>query len=289
MRSASAASASSAISRDDLADIVLHPHADRARGACASAWSAAAATGKAEIVAALHRLRRYVIGQSDAASAKARPQFDALHKGFHVALIAACGSPRMLAAHSEPLRSGLPLPPADDGGIRRTRGLFVERNTSSSPSWRSSRQRAEAAVALGAPHRDRRSPMSIRQPRDGRGVVTNAADRIPRRRSRLRRSPRARTAFVRDPRGEIVCVVGPSGCGKTTALRVAAGLIAPTRGEVAFAGAPVRGPRRDVAIVFQDYAQGAAAVAHRRRQRFARAGGDGHAARRARRRASRRC
>jgi NitT/TauT family transport system ATP-binding protein len=56
-------------------------------------------------------------------------------------------------------------------------------------------------------------------------------------------------------RGEIVCVVGPSGCGKTTALRVAAGLIAPTRGEVAFSGAPIRGPRRDVAIVFQDYSK----------------------------------
>ncbi len=52
-------------------------------------------------------------------------------------------------------------------------------------------------------------------------------------------------------RGEIVCVVGPSGCGKTTALRVASGLLRPTRGEVAFAGAPVKGPRRDVAIVFQ--------------------------------------
>jgi len=56
-------------------------------------------------------------------------------------------------------------------------------------------------------------------------------------------------------RGEIVCVVGPSGCGKTTALRVASGLIAPSRGEVLFAGARVKGPRRDVAIVFQDYAK----------------------------------
>ena len=55
--------------------------------------------------------------------------------------------------------------------------------------------------------------------------------------------------------GEIVCVVGPSGCGKTTALRVASGLIAPSGGEVIFAGAPVRGPRRDVAIVFQDYSK----------------------------------
>ena len=55
--------------------------------------------------------------------------------------------------------------------------------------------------------------------------------------------------------GEIVCVVGPSGCGKTTALRLAAGLTQPTRGDVAFAGEPVKRPRRDVAIVFQDYAK----------------------------------
>ena len=34
-------------------------------------------------------------------SAKAAPEFDALHKGFHAALIAACGSPRMLAAQSD--------------------------------------------------------------------------------------------------------------------------------------------------------------------------------------------
>ena len=56
-------------------------------------------------------------------------------------------------------------------------------------------------------------------------------------------------------RGEIVCVVGPSGSGKTTALRVAAGLIEPTGGVVAFDGAPMRGPRQDVAVVFQDYAK----------------------------------
>jgi NitT/TauT family transport system ATP-binding protein len=56
-------------------------------------------------------------------------------------------------------------------------------------------------------------------------------------------------------RGEILCLVGPSGCGKTTALRVAAGLVSPTSGEASFAGAPIKGPRRDVAVVFQDYAK----------------------------------
>jgi NitT/TauT family transport system ATP-binding protein len=46
--------------------------------------------------------------------------------------------------------------------------------------------------------------------------------------------------------GEIVALVGPSGCGKSTALRLLAGLEAPTRGEVR--RAPGRG---ETAVVFQ--------------------------------------
>jgi len=49
---------------------------------------------------------------------------------------------------------------------------------------------------------------------------------------------------------EFVCIVGPSGCGKTTLLKVVAGLIAPSRGEVHY-----EGPRRGAplnAMVFQD-------------------------------------
>ncbi|MDR3468884.1 MAG: ABC transporter ATP-binding protein [Xanthobacteraceae bacterium] len=53
--------------------------------------------------------------------------------------------------------------------------------------------------------------------------------------------------------GEFVCIVGASGCGKTTALRLAAGLYRPSRGTVSFSGAAMAGPRRDIAIVFQDY------------------------------------
>ncbi len=54
-------------------------------------------------------------------------------------------------------------------------------------------------------------------------------------------------------RGEFVCIIGASGCGKTTALRLAAGLYQPTRGAIAFGGQPMTQPRRDVAIIFQDY------------------------------------
>jgi NitT/TauT family transport system ATP-binding protein len=53
--------------------------------------------------------------------------------------------------------------------------------------------------------------------------------------------------------GEFLCIVGASGCGKTTALRLAAGLYQPTRGAVTFNGQPMLQPRRDIAIVFQDY------------------------------------
>ena len=56
-------------------------------------------------------------------------------------------------------------------------------------------------------------------------------------------------------RGEVVSVIGPSGCGKTTALRLAAGLARATAGRILIDGKPVTGPRRDIAVVFQDYAK----------------------------------
>ena len=53
--------------------------------------------------------------------------------------------------------------------------------------------------------------------------------------------------------GEFVCIIGASGCGKTTALRLAAGLYQPSGGKVTFDGKPMTAPRRDIAIIFQDY------------------------------------
>ena len=51
--------------------------------------------------------------------------------------------------------------------------------------------------------------------------------------------------------GEFVAVIGRSGCGKSTLLRLIAGLLTPSAGEVTVAGAPVRQPRPDAAMMFQ--------------------------------------
>ncbi|MBN9245316.1 MAG: ABC transporter ATP-binding protein [Mesorhizobium sp.] len=54
--------------------------------------------------------------------------------------------------------------------------------------------------------------------------------------------------------GEFVTVVGPSGCGKSTALNIAAGLLAPSEGEVLVAGKAVEGPGPERGMIFQQYA-----------------------------------
>jgi len=57
--------------------------------------------------------------------------------------------------------------------------------------------------------------------------------------------------------GELMVLVGPSGCGKTTALRMVAGLEEVTEGEIRIGDDvvnDVEARRRDVAMVFQNYA-----------------------------------
>jgi ABC-type nitrate/sulfonate/bicarbonate transport system ATPase subunit len=56
------------------------------------------------------------------------------------------------------------------------------------------------------------------------------------------------------PRGGLLTLLGPSGCGKTTLLKIIAGLVTPTRGEVRVNNCTVYGPGTDRAFVFQDFA-----------------------------------
>jgi len=84
------------ISREDLADIVrvrtvLEREAIRLSIAAGDgAWEGA-------IVGALHQLKRY-IAENPKGFGEGEPAFDDLHKQFHASLLAACGSPRLIAS-----------------------------------------------------------------------------------------------------------------------------------------------------------------------------------------------
>ncbi|GAA0977322.1 ABC transporter ATP-binding protein [Acrocarpospora macrocephala] len=50
---------------------------------------------------------------------------------------------------------------------------------------------------------------------------------------------------------EFVTIIGPSGCGKSTLIKIIAGLVRPSSGEVLLGSSEVTGPSADVGLVFQ--------------------------------------
>ncbi len=66
---------------------------------------------------------------------------------------------------------------------------------------------------------------------------------------------------LRVEHGQLVCLLGPSGCGKTTTLRLIAGFIEPSAGEIVVGGKMLSSPARTVppegrnmSMIFQSYA-----------------------------------
>jgi ABC-type nitrate/sulfonate/bicarbonate transport system ATPase subunit len=51
--------------------------------------------------------------------------------------------------------------------------------------------------------------------------------------------------------GQFVCLAGPSGCGKTTLLRLIAGFMSPSEGEIRVGGEQVSRPSAERGVVFQ--------------------------------------
>src|SRR5437016_13689018 len=66
---------------------------------------------------------------------------------------------------------------------------------------------------------------------------------------------------LRIEHGLLVCLLGPSGCGKTTTLRLIAGFVEPSEGEIRVGERVLSSPaktlppeRRNMSMIFQSYA-----------------------------------
>ncbi|MCB0208130.1 MAG: ABC transporter ATP-binding protein [Anaerolineae bacterium] len=69
-------------------------------------------------------------------------------------------------------------------------------------------------------------------------------------------SPAVRALSLTMPPGRTTALLGPSGCGKTTALKMIAGLITPTEGDILFDGESIVGvptEKREVVMAFQNH------------------------------------
>jgi ABC-type nitrate/sulfonate/bicarbonate transport system ATPase subunit len=104
---------------------------------------------------------------------------------------------------------------------------------------------AQVGSALPQPAPDSARPAAVR--------IESVSHEFPGSRQRNAPSVRALADVSVDVAAQtFVSIVGPSGCGKTTLLRIVDGLVMPTGGTVYIDGAPVTGPARDRAMVFQD-------------------------------------
>ena len=247
------------VSREDLLDITTMRTAieiEAIRLAIVNgddAWEAG-------IVSSLHQMRRHIERTGDEFREGAE-DFDRLHKGFHTALLAGCGSKRLLAAHSDlydqAYRYRRVMMSSIDSGKKFVRAHQMLADASSRAIFPAPRQcwkricarRSTSSILQAA----RAEPWQVAAKRSKPSPARQSRRSLRRGHAAARRQDHHRESEPRRRPGEFLCIVGASGCGKTTALRLAAGLYQPTSGKVNFDGQPMREPRREIAIVFQDY------------------------------------
>ncbi len=110
-----------------------------------------------------------------------------------------------------------------------------------------------AAGGAATGQRESAGALSGRQPPPGHGTTRVSLAGLSK---RYGDSHAVRDLTLDLPAGKITALLGPSGCGKTTTLKMIAGLIEPTGGDIAFDGASVlRTPaeRRGAVMVFQNH------------------------------------
>ncbi len=92
---------------------------------------------------------------------------------------------------------------------------------------------------------------SAAEPETGRETAVSLDGVAVKFRTRKRDVTALREVSLDVAMGEFVAIVGPSGCGKSTMLKLVAGLLKPSSGNVLLRGDKVTGPRHDIGYVFQ--------------------------------------
>ena len=133
------------ISREDLQDIVVI-RSTIEREALKRSLELGGGGWEGEIAAALQRLK-HVLRRQPKGLGERDPEFDRLHKAFHASLIAACRSPRLIAAQAQLYDQAQRYRRLMMSGIADSDGFLVEHERLADLAIHRDRDAALAAIA----------------------------------------------------------------------------------------------------------------------------------------------